>query len=80
MFTAKIKIMPKPGVLDPQGKAVMNSLETLGFKDIEDVRIGKYIEIKLGAKTKQSADEAVTAMCQNLLANQVIEAFEFEII
>jgi len=80
MFTAKIKIMPKAGVLDPQGKAVMNSLETLGFGDIEEVRMGKYVEIKLDAKSRSTAVENVTAMCQNLLANQVIEAFEFEIV
>lgn len=79
MFTAKIKVMPKPGVLDPQGKAVMHSLETLGFKGIDDARIGKFIEIKLDAASKSAAMETATSMCQSLLANQVIETFEVEI-
>lgn len=79
LFTAKIRIMPKPGVLDPQGKAVMHSLETLGFKGIEDTRIGKFIEVKLDARNKSEAQESATAMCRQLLANQVIEAFDVNI-
>jgi phosphoribosylformylglycinamidine synthase len=78
-FTAKIKIMPKPGVLDPQGKAVMHSLETLGFKGIDDTRIGKYIEVKLDSRSKSEALETANAMCRQLLANQVIEAFDVDI-
>ncbi len=76
---AKIRIMPKAGVLDPQGKAVMHSLETLGFTSIDDVRLGKYIEIQLDGMTKKQANEAIDEMCQKLLANPVIESFEFEI-
>lgn len=79
MFTAKIKVMPKSGVLDPQGKAVMHSLETLGFKGVDDARIGKLIEIKLDAPSQSAAMEIATSMCQSLLANQVIETFEIDI-
>ena len=80
MITAKIRIMPKAGVLDPQGNAVMHSLETLGFKNIESVRLGKYIEMHLDGMTHKQATEAVDDMCQKLLSNSVIESYEFEII
>ncbi len=78
-FTAKIKIMPKAGVLDPQGKTVMHSLETLGFKGIDDTRIGKFVQIKLDSHDRQAALESAEAMCRQLLANQIIETYEVEI-
>ncbi|MBL7960054.1 phosphoribosylformylglycinamidine synthase subunit PurS [bacterium] len=80
MLTAKIKVMPKASVLDPQGKVVMQSLETMGFVNIEDVRLGKYIEIKLENMTKQEAEKSVDEMCQKLLANLVIESYVFDIV
>jgi phosphoribosylformylglycinamidine synthase subunit PurS len=80
MITAKIKIMPKPGVLDPQGKTVMQSLETLGFRGIDEVRIGKYIEIKLDHKTKTEAETEIRTMCEKLLSNPVIESFDVDLI
>ncbi|KAB2880436.1 phosphoribosylformylglycinamidine synthase subunit PurS [bacterium] len=80
MLTAKIKVMPKASVLDPQGKVVMQSLETMGFVNIEDVRLGKYIEIKLENMTKQEAEKTVDDMCQKLLANLVIESYVFDIV
>lgn len=79
MLTAKIKVMPKTTVLDPQGKVVMQSLETMGFKNIEDVRLGKYIEIKLENMTKAEAENTVDEMCRKLLANLVIESYSFDI-
>lgn len=72
--------MPKASVLDPQGKVVMQSLETMGFVNIEDVRLGKYIEIKLENMTKQEAEKTVDDMCQKLLANLVIESYVFDIV
>jgi phosphoribosylformylglycinamidine synthase len=80
MLTAKIKVMPKTTVLDPQGKVVMQSLETMGFKNIEDVRLGKYIEIKLEGVTKAEAEKNVDEMCRKLLANLVIESYSFDIV
>lgn len=79
MLTAKIKVMPKASVLDPQGKVVMQSLETMGFRNIEDVRLGKYIEIKLENMTREEAQKTVDEMCQKLLANLVIESYAFDI-
>ncbi len=79
MLIAKIKIMPKAGILDPQGTTVMHSLESMGYRGIDDVRIGKYIEIKLDQKSRTEAEDEVRGMCQKLLANPVIESFDFEI-
>lgn len=72
--------MPKTTVLDPQGKVVMQSLETMGFKNIEEVRLGKYIEIKLEGVTKAEAEKNVDEMCRKLLANLVIESYSFDIV
>lgn len=71
--------MPKATVLDPQGKVVMQSLETMGFKNVEDVRLGKYIEIKFENVTKAEAEKEVDEMCRKLLANLVIESYSFDI-
>ena len=76
---AKIYITLKNGVLDPQGKAVKHSLETLGFKEVAEVRVGKYIELKLGNIVREEAERHVKDMCEKLLANTVIESYRFEI-
>jgi phosphoribosylformylglycinamidine synthase len=76
---AKVYVTPKRGVLDPQGKAVEHALQTLGFAEVGDVRIGKYIEIQLQEATAAQATGRVREMCEKLLANQVIEDFRFEI-
>ncbi len=69
----------KQGVLDPQGKAVGHALDTLGFKNVANVRIGKLIELEIAAKNKTQAKEEVKEMCEKLLANTVIESYQFEI-
>ena len=79
MLTAKVKIMPKSGILDPQGQVIMHSLESLGFRDIDDIRVGKMIEIKLDQPSKEEAEKAVKEMCRKLLANPNIESFEVDI-
>jgi len=78
-MTAKVYVTPKRGVLDPQGKAVQQALQTLGFAEVGDVRIGKYIEIQLQDASREQATARVREMCEKLLANQVIEDFRFEI-
>ena len=76
---ARIKITLKTGVLDPQGKAIQNALGALGFDDVGDVRQGKYIEVELGQSDVQAAKTEVDRMCRDLLANMVIEDYEYEI-
>ena len=71
----RILVRLKPGVLDPQGSAVHHSLEGLGFKGVEDVRIGRMIELDVADGT---SDEALDSMCRQLLANMVIEDYAIE--
>ena len=76
---AKIFISFKGGVLDPQGKAVERSLHTLGYREVQDVRVGKYLEIELEAASRETAQARIREMCDKLLANPVIEDYRFEI-
>ena len=76
---AKVYITLKEGVLDPQGKTVGNALENLGFKNVSNVRIGKYVELELNTPTKTRAKEEVREMCEKLLANTVIESYRFDL-
>ena len=76
---AKIYISFKNGVLDPQGKAVERSLHTLGYQEVRDVRMGKYLEIELDAASREAAEARLREMCDKLLANPVIEDYRFEI-
>ena len=76
---AKIYITLKKDVLNPQGSVIDNYLKSLGFNNIEDVRQGKYIEIKLDSENKESANKQINEMCEKLLANLVIEDYKVEI-
>ena len=76
---AKIYITLKKDVLDPQGSVIANSLKSLGFNNIEDVRQGKYIEIKLDSENQESDNKQINEMCEKLLANLVIEDYKVEI-
>ena len=78
-YLARINVMLKPLVNDPQGLAVQDGLANLSFAGIKSVRVGKRIEIRLDAANDDDASEEVRAMCERLLANQVIEQFEFEV-
>ncbi len=77
---AVVNIYLKEGVLDPQGKAVKHALGSLGFKDVEDVRVGKQIVLKLNASDKEEARKEIEQMCEKLLANTVIEDYDIEIV
>jgi len=79
MIKAKVYVTLKQGVLDPQGKTVQHALASLGFAGVEEVRIGKYMEISLGEMSAGEAEEQVNAMCEKLLANTVIEDYRVEI-
>jgi phosphoribosylformylglycinamidine synthase PurS subunit len=76
---ARIVVTPKPVVNDPQGITVRQGLATLGFREVSDVRVGKYIEVSLEADSEPQARQRVEAMCKQLLANHVIEDYRFEI-
>jgi len=76
---AMIKVTLKNGVLDPQGKAIMGSLGSLGFEGYDNVRQGKYFELNIEAPSKSEAQAKVKDMCEKLLANTVIENYDIEI-
>ena len=76
---ARIVVTPKPVVNDPQGITVRQGLATLGFREVSNVRVGKYIEVSLEGNNEHEARQRVEAMCKQLLANHVIEDFHFEI-
>ena len=76
---AKIHITLKSGILDPQGKAIEHALGTLGFKNVRDVRMGKYLEVDLQETTQDKAEAEVKSMCEKLLANTIVEEYRFEL-
>jgi phosphoribosylformylglycinamidine synthase len=76
---AKIFVTLKRGVLDPQGQAVRRSLGRLGFTGIDDVRVGKYLELRLQAPDREAAARQVDEMCRKLIANTVIEDYRYEV-
>ncbi|MDH3241836.1 MAG: phosphoribosylformylglycinamidine synthase subunit PurS [Alphaproteobacteria bacterium] len=76
---ARVHVTLKQGVLDPQGKAIANSLKSLGFSDVSGVRQGKYIEVELAGSDPEAARAEVRDMCERLLANTVIEDYTIEL-
>lgn len=76
-YIAHINVMPLKELLDPQGKAVNNSLHNLGLSSVQDVRIGKHISMHIEAHTKEEATSMTREACKKLLANPVMEAFDF---
>ncbi len=78
-FRAEIDVMPLKNLLDPQGKAVTMSMKNLGLPEIENVRIGKHIALEIDAKDKESAKLKVDEACKKLLANQIMEYYQFDI-
>jgi phosphoribosylformylglycinamidine synthase PurS subunit len=78
-YNAQVHVTLKPTVNDPQGNAVLGSLQTLGFASVEHVRVGKFLTLTLDAADEGDARTQVDAMCDKLLANTVIESYETEI-
>jgi phosphoribosylformylglycinamidine synthase len=78
-FKAEIDIMPLKALLDPQGKAVTSSLKNLELSEIDNVRIGKHITLEIAADSKETARAKVEEACKKLLANQLMESYEFDI-
>lgn len=78
MYLAKVYVTLKPTVNDPQGLTIKGALHNLGFASVEDVRAGKYIEVRISENNQTKAKEQVTEMCRKLLANPVIENYRFD--
>lgn len=76
---AKIHVTLKQGILDPQGKAIEHVLDSLGFTHAANVRVGKYMEVDLNEPDRAKADAQVKQMCEQLLANTVIEDYRYEL-
>lgn len=79
MYEAQVKITLKKTVADPQGLTVKHALESLNFKDISGVRMGKFITLQLNSKDQAKAKAEAEEMCQKLLANPIIEDFSIEV-
>jgi phosphoribosylformylglycinamidine synthase len=79
MFLARIYVTLKPTVNDPQGLTIRGGLHSLGFSNVESVRAGKYMEIRIDAPSQAEAEAQAGEMCRKLLANPVIEDFRFEV-
>ncbi|WP_103664942.1 phosphoribosylformylglycinamidine synthase subunit PurS [Gracilimonas amylolytica] len=79
MYKAKVNVTLRPSILDPKGKAAHHALQNLGLNEVQQVRIGKFIELDVEAKDEKTAKEIVESACTQLLANEVMEDFEITI-
>jgi phosphoribosylformylglycinamidine synthase subunit PurS len=79
-YQARIYVTLRPSVLDPAGAAVRSGIEHMGFRNVSDVRIGKYIEVVLAGDSADAAQQEVDQICDRLLANPVIENYRFELV
>lgn len=79
-FRAEIDVMPLEALLDPQGKAVTNSMKNIGLPEIEGVRIGRHIRLFVEATSKDEATQKVEESCKKLLANQIMESYTFSVV
>ncbi len=80
MYLSKIRITLRPSILDPQGKAVGHAIQSLGVDAVKDVRMGKYVELKVEGKSEAEAKATTEEVCKKLLANPVMEDFSYEIV
>lgn len=80
VYTIDVRITPRQGILDPQGKAVANALRSLDFEGVEDVRVGRLVRLRLEASTPEAASERADAMCRQLLANPVTEDYDIQLL
>jgi len=79
VWLAQAHVRLKPGINDPQGQVIKEALHSLGFADVAEVRVGKYMEIRIEGSGLREAEEQVEKMCRMLLANPVMENFEFQV-
>jgi phosphoribosylformylglycinamidine synthase subunit PurS len=79
-YRVEVRIVPREGILDPQGKAVAGALISLGFQSIDDVHVGRLVTLSLRAESAEAAEQAANAMCRQLLANPVTEDFDVRVL
>ena len=78
-FRLEIRVIPRPGLLDPEGKAIQNALHSLDYEHVHDVRVGKLLYLDVEAASNEEARKGADAMCRRLLANPVTEDFEIDV-
>lgn len=78
-FKAEIDVMPLDALLDPQGKAVTNSMKNIGLPEIDGVRIGRHVRLFIEAQSKEVAEQKVEEACKKLLSNQIMESYSYSI-
>lgn len=79
-FKAEIDVMPLDALLDPQGKAVTNSMSNIGLSEIEGVRIGRHVRLYITANSKEIAEQKVEEACKKMLANQIMESYTYSVV
>ena len=79
-YAIDVRITPRAGLLDPQGKAVQHALASLDFPEVEDVRVGRLVRLRLSADSPDAARERADVMCRKLLANPVTEDYQIEVL
>jgi phosphoribosylformylglycinamidine synthase len=79
VYRIEIRVMPRPTLLDPQGQAVEHALQALGFRDVNQVRIGKHVVLTVEAASREAAAEQARLMCDRLLANPVTEDYHLDV-
>ena len=78
-FRLEIRVIPRPGLLDPEGKAIQHALQSLDYEQVHEVHVGKLLYLDVEASSSEEAREGAEAMCRRLLANPVTEDFEIEV-
>ncbi len=78
-FTAEVRVTPRPGLLDPEGKAIQHALDSLGYDGIEELRVGRLIQVEMTAESEDEARARAEEMCRKLLANPVTEDFQVQV-
>lgn len=79
-YRVEIHVTPRPGILDPEGKAIHQALRSLGYAGVQEVRVGKAIDVEVEADSEAEALEQADAMCRKLLANPVTEDYEVRVV
>ena len=79
LFRIEIRVLPRPGLLDPEGKAIQHALHSLDYEQVHEVRVGKLLYLNVEAASSEEAREGAEAMCKRLLANPVTEDYEIDV-